>query len=452
MGSRARDKFFGAINAYKMLAPGDRVLACVSGGADSMCLLSLLLEAESVFGVTVEAAHVNHGIRGAEADRDEAFVREFCAERGVPLRVLRADVPAEARKTGESLELCARKLRYAYFSSLGCDKIATAHTGSDNAETFLMRLTRGTSLHGLCSIPPVRGNIIRPLISCFRQETEAYCKENCLSYMTDSTNASEAYTRNRFRLRVLPALREDNPAAEANVLRCIESLRRDDDCLAALADAHYARCFDEASRSLRTSELRKLHPALCYRVLAAFLSRNSDTDFEERHLSLLCEHLADAHYALVLPFGRRAEIENGSLFFREAAPKHPQPLPPVPVDRDFSGTAAFGGVRFRFVIRVINAPHDIGDVVLDRDKLGERIVLRGRLPGDRILLPNRGCEKSLKKLFSEAGVPPEARGSVPVLADEFGVIWVKGFGPDERRLPGRNTKVRFIFETEDQPQ
>ena len=182
----AKDKFLAAVREYQMLSPGDTVAAAVSGGADSMCLLSLLCDCAEELGIRVHAVHVHHGIRGAEADRDEAFVRTFCEDLEVPLTVFHVDVPAEAARTGESTELCARRLRYAMFDQLAADKIATAHTASDAVETLLMNLSRGSGLTGLCSIPKVRGRIVRPLIGFFREETESYCREAGVPFVTDS--------------------------------------------------------------------------------------------------------------------------------------------------------------------------------------------------------------------------------------------------------------------------
>ncbi|KAA3379260.1 tRNA lysidine(34) synthetase TilS [Akkermansia muciniphila] len=169
-----------------MLKKGDSVLVCLSGGADSVSLLSVLRQLSGPWALTLYACHLNHCLRGEEARRDEDFVRALCKEWGVPLTVGREDVGKFAKESGRSVEEAAREVRYALFAKeagrLGA-KIATAHTLSDDVETVLFHVTRGTGLSGLCGIPPVRGNIIRPLLCCTRREVEAYLAEEGLSYV-----------------------------------------------------------------------------------------------------------------------------------------------------------------------------------------------------------------------------------------------------------------------------
>ena len=193
---------------FAMLPEGGAVVAGVSGGADSMALLFYLLKIAPERGISVCAAHLNHGLRGEEAERDEDFVRSYCAAHGVECRVRRADVRAEAARTGQSEETCGRSLRYAFFAELAQERgarIATAHTLSDNVETVLLNLARGTGLSGLCGIPPVRDGIVRPLLFLTRAQTEAYCRENGVPFVTDSTNLTPAYARNPVSYTHLPA-------------------------------------------------------------------------------------------------------------------------------------------------------------------------------------------------------------------------------------------------------
>ena len=227
-------KVLKTIEAYQMLSPDSAVVAGVSGGADSMALLHVLQSRRKDWPeLKVTAAHVNHCLRGAEADRDEEHVRRYCQREGIPLEVLKIDVREEAAKRKLGLEACGRAVRYEFFRRLAGENgvIATAHTLSDLAETVLLHLTRGTGLKGLCGIPPVRENIVRPLIDCSRREIEDYCREHKIPYVTDSTNLEARYSRNKVRLQVLPALKEINPAFEEAVGRMAQSLREDDGCL-----------------------------------------------------------------------------------------------------------------------------------------------------------------------------------------------------------------------------
>ena len=202
-----------------LLTPGVplRLAAAVSGGADSMALLLILRQLQPEFGYELSACHVNHGLRGETADRDEAFVRDACARLGVPLRVFHAaeladEVGLPPEHAGEDW---ARRLRYACFARLckeGIDAVATAHTANDQAETLLLRLARGTGLHGAAGIRPKRGCYLRPLLELTRADTEAFCRAAGQPWVTDETNATDAYARNRLRHAALPDLQSTNTA------------------------------------------------------------------------------------------------------------------------------------------------------------------------------------------------------------------------------------------------
>ena len=181
-----------------MFRPDARVVAAVSGGSDSMAMLTALNMLKAEYGFTLCAAHVNHCLRGNDADSDEAFVCEKCREMGVELYVKKADVRRLAAEKGIGLEECGRQVRYEFFESLGDDVIiATAHNLSDKTETFLFNFSRGSALRGLCSIPAVRGNVVRPLIDCSKAEILEFCEKNGIEYVTDATNSDVDYSRNR---------------------------------------------------------------------------------------------------------------------------------------------------------------------------------------------------------------------------------------------------------------
>ena len=191
------------IAAYAMLAPGERVLVALSGGADSVALLLVLRE----LGYLVRAFHLNHCLRGAESDRDEEFCRTLCARLGVELAVERVDVAAAAVQQGTGVEETERRVREEWRDEgAKGEKIATAHTADDNLETVLFHLARGAGAKGLAGIPPVRGQVVRPLLDVGRTQIEAYLAGLGQDYVTDSTNADDAYTRNRIRHTVVPVL------------------------------------------------------------------------------------------------------------------------------------------------------------------------------------------------------------------------------------------------------
>ncbi|MCL2697233.1 MAG: tRNA lysidine(34) synthetase TilS [Oscillospiraceae bacterium] len=259
------------------------IIVALSGGADSVCLLHVLLE----MNIPVEACHVNHKLRGESSDSDESFVRALCERLGVNLHVHKIDVKS-LKKKHQSLEECAREARYAYFNEIGTNSItATAHTAGDNTETVLLNLIRGTGLRGLCGIPPVRGNmkasshdrlasspsdektsaiIIRPLIETTREEVLAYLAEKGADYISDESNFSDEFTRNNLRLNIIPLLEKINPSLTAAVTRMCNSLRFDEEYLHGIA---------VNSDSFKVDFLIKQPPAIKNRIISLLLSKNN---------------------------------------------------------------------------------------------------------------------------------------------------------------------------------
>ena len=239
---KVQTAFRETVREYRMLVPGDRVLCGLSGGADSVALLHLLLLLGREYPFEVFAVHVHHGIRGAEADRDEAFCKQLCREYGVSLHCEHADAPGYAAESGKNLEDAARCLRYDIFRKIRAeadiDRIALAHHADDNLETVLLNLTRGSGLAGIRGIPPVRGSIIRPLLACKKADIAGYCEENGLSYVTDSTNADPSYARNFIRSSIVPLLEKLNPEVQQAFCQTSAIARADDEALWLEAEAH----------------------------------------------------------------------------------------------------------------------------------------------------------------------------------------------------------------------
>lgn len=260
------------IARYDMLKKDDVVIVAVSGGADSIALLHAMYSLKQELGISVTACHVNHNLRGEESKRDEQFVRDFCSSRKIPVTFYSIDIKADKH---ESVEERARKMRYECFEKL-CNehdaKLATAHTASDNAETVFLNILRGTGTKGLCGIPPVRSNIIRPLIRCTREDIENYCTENRLEYVTDSTNLSDDYTRNKLRHRLIPLLQEFNPSLFEAVSRMTSAVYDDNALLERIsADAKEKARTDDGYSCEKLAELERT--VLC-RVVSSVLSDN----------------------------------------------------------------------------------------------------------------------------------------------------------------------------------
>ena len=447
-----RDKALEFIRREKLFGPGDRVIAAFSGGADSAALLHFLQSLREEWHIELSACHINHMLRGEESFRDEEFCRGFCRRLGVPLLVRRADVRALSGESGESEELCARRVRYGLWEELAADGavIATAHTLSDRAETAIINLARGTGLKGLCSIPPRRGAFVRPLLGCTREETEAYCRANCIDYVTDSSNLSRDYTRNRIRLDVLPVLREINPGFLACAGRAFENLSRDEEYLEGQA----ARAEQElrAGEGLSCRGLRELHPAVSFRVLRRFLQLKGMPYDQKRAALILCCAAGESG-AVTVARGCRARVLSGVLYLEAAQPEAVEEFEfPAAAGEEYEVPGCF---RLRLLLldyeefeKTVNNERNLLKNGLDYDRMISTLWIRQRRPGDFFHPAGRGVGKSLKKLFQEHGIPPALRERVPVLADASGVVWIAGFGCDERVLPGPGCRRVLAVEWE----
>ena len=457
---------------YEMVPEDAAVLCGFSGGADSVTLLSVLSELSRGMGdvppFSLYACHVNHGIRGEEADRDEAFCRAFCEARDIPCFFLTTDVPALAKKQGVSEETAGRTVRYAFFYERAYQilkedpdvtsvRIATAHTASDNAETVLFHLARGTGLSGLAGIPPVRDEIIRPLIECDREDIEAWCREKDLSFMKDSTNTDTSYARNRIRYEVLPVLKELNGAAVANMARTTETLRRDIDFF----ENQVARLLEAASIEPDTfdgSVLKTAEDAVLVRALSKALSAFAGVQAEQRHIEEVLSWLrgGEKFKQMQIPGGAFVTLTGDRL--RLHWPKVPEELPVLEFVEYSSNereqifvTKSSPEVAVRLT-KLDPANTDFRALVLenclDYDKIESNFMLRARQPKDTFCPPGRGVHKKLKTLYQEAGIPPEERNANVLLEHDGDIAWLEGFGAADGYTVTRPTKTILYVEVE----
>jgi len=429
------------IEKYGMLEEGDRVLCAVSGGEDSMCLLAFLWENSARLGISVAAAHYNHCLRGEESERDERFVASWCSEHGIALKKGRGDVRSYAETHSMSLEEAARELRYEFLENaaaeLGCSRIATAHNADDNAETVLMNLARGAGAKGLCGIPPVRGKFIRPLLSVTRAEIEDYNRLHGIPHVEDSTNAADDYTRNILRHRIMPVLREINPSLSRAVLRSGESLREDEDCLAAMARDFAAEYYTDSS--LPVKELNELPRAVRMRALRLICGRGLSRAHAEA-VEALCEGSGLRHADIS---GGRVTRDGGRLrFFTEEPEALGEKELPIGAPVEFGD--------YIFLADISEGSDDISGslnkLVFNYGKICGSIRLTARRDGDKLSLSHRRCTKSLKELCREAQLSRRERQTLPVLRDSAGIIAVPRFGVDKRCLPEKgDTILRIII-------
>ncbi len=421
---------------YKMLSRDDYVAVAFSGGADSTALLDILHKE----GYRVAAIHVNHMIRGAEADSDEEFCRQFCKARNIPFFCHRIDVPAEAKKSGEGMEEAARRLRYAAIeetvSKESITKVATAHHADDNAETVIFNIVRGSGAKGGCGIPPVRDIYVRPLIEATRDEVIAYCKEHSLDYVTDSTNLSTDYTRNYIRHEIMPKLREINPLVSSALGRFSSLLRRDEEALESLVpkkgtDRHTLAALPDA---LLSRYIRK-----CCEEMGVSPSAVS--------VQCLMEDIRQGNRYLICDMGKDivGVCDRNSVSFRSdiTEPTHKQ----YTINDGINSLEGFGSF---FVARNteeaegFKKEYEVSDYTyLKADGIKGDLTVRSRLDGDRYSYC--GMTHSLKKLFNSRKIPVEDRANIPLVCDESGILWIPGFPPrDDVKSNKKENNIIYI--------
>ncbi len=407
------------LRRYDMVRPGDTVICAVSGGADSVALLFAFYLLREKLNIRLEAAHFNHHLRGAESQRDEDFVRDLCDRFDIPLTIGGGEVCAGKK----GLEAAAREARYAFFATLN-GKIATAHTADDNAETVLMHLVRGTGLKGLGGIAPVNGKIIRPMLTVTQQEVLMFLQEYHLQHIQDSSNDGDDFLRNRLRHHVLPLLKEENPRLSENLSDMAMELRFD------------ARELEPEGELPPVSVLRQMGKALRSRHLEAFLKRNGVKEPERSHIRL-AESLVFSDRPSArgnFPGGVTVCRRYDRLEVLRLSCPLEEMLLPCPGQIELSGYR----ISCRPAEQIVNTQTTF--TVQPRGN----VILRSRREGDSIRLP--GGTKSLKKLFIDRKIPADRRLTIPVLADDEGILGVYSIGVHQDRVASRLPAVTICVE------
>ena len=423
------------------LMPDAPILVGFSGGADSGTLLHLLCRYSKISGAKIYAAHVNHGIRGEEALRDEEFCKRAADALGVELFVLHADIPSLAKDSGESIELCARRVRYEFFSSLmtkhGIPLLATAHNANDNLETLIFNLSRGSGLGGLCGIPQRRecdgGLLIRPILRMSRDDVLNYCTENGIEYVTDSTNTDTDYTRNKIRAKIIPVLKEISQKPEKKAADSSLILRADNDFILGAAEEFYQKNIKD-NGILPTSAINSAHRAIASRAIIKLYNESADKDAE----SLSLVHIEDIiklclravpHSELSLPSKMCAVIENSSLKIMKKAEQKASAAEPFDISAEY-GNNYISQINAEIVIgntqRQINIYKKSIQMSLNSAKIKGMLTLRSRREGDRIFMG--GMHKSLKKLMCDKKIPLDERYRLPVICDGDEIVAVPFVG------------------------
>ena len=408
------------------------VLVGLSGGADSVMLLCLLVKfkEENRCG-SILAVHVNHGIRGDEADRDEAFSKELCSSLGVEFYSVKRDVPAEAKKLSRGIEETARIIRYSAFDEILCSRndisaIAVAHNATDNLETVIFNMMRGSGSRGASGISPVRDNVIRPLIYSPKKNITEALSEAKIPYVTDSTNAETDYKRNYIRLEILPKLTTLTEDPEALVTRLSAHLRADNEYIEGEATAFLAENLQDGK--IATNKLVGLPKALLSRVIILMARGGGSNGVEYTHVAKISELLTRGDFSVSLP-GAVAFISRDGVAFVDAPADDYRPTYEIPLNIGSNVVQATG---YEIILSetpfdkiFINVYKNAMYTAIDFDIIESDLYVREKREGDSYTYG--GMTHKLKKMFCDKGIPKRERYLLPIICDGRGILWVPGF-------------------------
>ena len=432
------------IDRHSLIEKGDSVLVALSGGADSVCLTHALSSVKDELGIKLHTAHVNHGIRGAEAKRDEEFAKRFSSSLGIECHVLHADIPAIAKEKGISDETAGREIRYDYFKKLcetfGIDKIATAHNKNDNAETLLMNFMRGSSVNGLSGIPHKRDNIIRPILDISRAEIEKYCAENNLEYVTDSTNNELLYTRNKIRHILMPLIEKEFNASFINTVTDNAALIFDD---SAYIEKKAFEAYSElvSGQKVSVSGLESLAPSLRRRVIREMIkhARNGLEDIPSFYVDdILSLATKNSGASINLSDGIVARTEYGSLIIE----KKSDASNPFEYEFDIISEGYIPEISKKIIIAETDVRKNDGAVYLDTAG-AKKITVRSRREGDIFYPSGMTGSKKIKEYFINEKIPRNRRATVPIIEINGDIAAVGG--RVDRRFLFKNKGIRIKF-------
>ena len=428
------------ISKYKMINDGQRVLVGLSGGADSTTLLLCLKK----LGYDVFACHVNHHLRGEESDRDENFCRELCKSLEIELIVKNVNVKEFCKSNSMSDEEGARILRYRALESIPTDKICTAHNLNDCLETTIFNLTRGSGLKGISSIPTVRGKIVRPLIECTREEIEKFLLYQNQSYVTDSTNFENDFSRNRIRNLIVPELLKINPSLYKTFQKSFTYLRKDNEYIEKIAEEEFNNLKHE--NEYDCIKLMSLDFSIRRRAIKKILEENSVEISSKKIIEI--ESLAINGGKINIKSNLYAVSDCKILrFINQGNECKKNTIEPIYIKPD--GSYIFCGREITFSIENLddkfeNVHKMFANQCMDYDKIKGEIVLRNRLTGDKIQLVNRNFNSDMRKLINKAFLLEE-RYSVVILSDDEGPIFLEKYGAADRVKIDNSTKKILTF-------
>ena len=459
-----------------MLTCGDRVIAGVSGGADSVCLFLMLLELREKIGFDLIAVHVHHGLRGEAADQDQQFVEALCEQHRIPLEIFRVNLESIAKKRKQSLEEAGRMVRREAFDSVckkyGGNKIALAHHQNDNAETLLWNLSRGTGLDGLGGIRPVNGKFIRPLLCMNRKEIEEYLAKRKQSYCIDETNAGTDYTRNKLRHLVLPILEEQvNSAAVRHMNETMEQIWELQEYMQEQVEAAYQECVQEHFEKACWIQIQQKSFETFPELIKKMVIRKGmeqvggkKRDLSHKHIDVMMELMnKQVGRTLDLPYemhakrnyeGIRLEKQRTYSFGEE---KKAEIMQECMSELNIPGETILADRNLKLRCKILEKPKNLSikDIPqkiytkwFDYGIIKSSLYIRTRQAGDTIVIDEKGHQKKLKNWFVDEKIPKEVRDSQLLLAENNEILWVLGHRMSQAYQVKQSTKWILQIEVE----
>lgn len=452
-----RQKILQYIQKHGMIKKGDRILVAVSGGPDSISLLHILKSIQKEYQLELMVLHVNHLLRGWEAEEDQEYVKNLCKDWGIPCYIQRTDVKKISEKKGISIEEAGREVRYDCFYEMKerfhLQKIALGQHGDDNAETVLMRMIRGTGPQGLAGIPPHRKDgIIRPLLSCSREEIETYCRKHQLYPRIDESNLEPIYFRNKIRLEIIPYLEQYNSNIKLHLQHLAEIMTEQQEYIQQEIETLWRKNIKKNQNSILLSVgwlcgLTTFQQKEMLRKSIKWV-KNNLKEIEFTHIRLIIEKLHEEEktiWILHLPEKIRVERRYGQVIIKKEDRKQEKISFCCPLS-----------IGKRYHIPELNKefhvylekPKEI-DIIknntnkfyFDYEKVGTKLLLRNRRSGDKFQPLHGNGTKKLKDYFIDLKVPKEKRDKIPIIVGKKGIIWVVGYQVDKKYIVDQDTKT-----------
>jgi tRNA(Ile)-lysidine synthase len=447
------EKVKATIAKHSMLSGGDRVLVGLSGGPDSVCLLTVLHKLKDELSLKLHAVYVDHGLRPGETPGEIEFCKKLCEGLSIPFVVRFVEVNTYAKEQGMNKQEAARELRYKafdeVFADIRADRLAMGHTADDQVETFFMRFFRGSGPKGLSGIPPVRARIIRPLIEVERNDIEKFLDEEGVNSMVDSSNLKEDYLRNKLRLLVMPEIRKINPGILETVSRTMDILREEEkyfDLIVTMTLMKLISRKTDLCIELFLTPMEAMDKVILRRVLRRAIDETrSLRSMEFIHIEDIIDLIKKGRHGdrLYLPKGLRVIKTYSTLVITSEVPQRLQTLTlAVP------GEVVLKEIRATLKASVEDKAVSFQDgktvAVFDADKVGTVLTIRAREKGDVFYPMGFGKRKKLQDFFVDEKVPRDERDSIPILVSGNGIVWIAGYRGDEKFKVTEKT-IRFLI-------